>query len=388
MYAALDADLRGERGSVMSSHAPASEGKMISFALTCAQARFERPIPPGFIHLGVAQNIYGVLRELGADPEAIVAEAGLNPRLFDNADNLIAVKALGKLLLHCVERTNCPHFGILVGQKATLASLRLVGATMRVCDTVGDALRTLEAHLRVQNRGAVVQLEVRDSVAVLSFSPYEPGGEGAGLIAEGGLATSVQMMRDLCGADWAPSEVLIPRRPPANPDPYWACFRAPVRFDQETAALVFPAVMLTRRLPDANPALRRAFEQRLSEIERACPTDLVDELRRMLRTELLTRRSSATAVARQYAMHRRTLSRHLKAVGTGFRTVADEVRFEVTRQLLADTDIPLAQISAMLDFSEPAAFTRAFHRWSGATPSDYRAKHKPAQVQGSIPAPA
>ena len=364
----------------MICHSPASEAKLLSFALTCAQARFERPTPPGFIDLGVAQNITGVLRELGADPDTTIAEAGLNPRLFDNPDNLVSEKALGKLLLHCIERTHCPHFGLLVGQKATLDSLRLVGVTMRVCDTVGEALRMLQAHLRIQNRIAIMQLEVHDGVAMLCFSLYEPDAEGAVMVAEGGLATSVQVLRDLCGADWSPSEVLIPRRAPANPEPYRACFRAPVRFDQETAALVFPSAVLARRLPDANPLLRRAFEQRLLEMEKACPTDLVDELRRLLRAELSRRRASATDVAQHYAVHRRTINRHLKAAGTGFRAVADGVRFEIARQLIADTDIPLAQISAMLDFSEPAAFTRAFHRWSGETPSDYRAKHKPALV--------
>jgi len=355
----------------------ASEAKLISFALTCAQARLERPTPPGFIHLGVAQHICSVLRELGAGPDTAIAEAGLDPRLFDNPGSLVSEKALGKLLLHCIERTHCPHFGLLVGQKATLDSLRLVGVAMRVCDTVGEAPRTLQAHLRIQNRIAIVPLEVRDGVAMLCFSLYEPDAEGALLVAEGGLATSVQVIRDLCGADWSPSEVLIPRRAPANPEPYRACFRAPVRFDQETAALVFPSALLARRLPDANPLLRRAFEQRLLEMERACPTDLVDELRRMLRAELSRRRASATDVAQHYSVHRRTLNRHLKAAGTGFRAVADGVRYEIARQLIADTDIPLAQISAMLDFSEPAAFTRAFHRWSGDTPSDYRTKHKP-----------
>ena len=102
-------------------------------------------------------------------------------------------------------------------------------------------------------------------------------------------------------------------------------------------------------------------------------SDLVDELRSMLRVELLKRRALATDVARLKA----------EAAETSFRAVADGMnfaKFDTARQLIADTDISLAQISAMLDFSAPAAFTRAFHRWSGDTPSDYRAKHKPALV--------
>jgi AraC-like DNA-binding protein len=50
------------------------------------------------------------------------------------------------------------------------------------------------------------------------------------------------------------------------------------------------------------------------------------------------------------------------------------VRFGIARQLLADTDLPLAEISAALDFSEPAAFTRAFHRWAGRAPSEWRVR--------------
>ena len=103
-------------------------------------------------------------------------------------------------------------------------------------------------------------------------------------------------------------------------------------------------------------------------------SDLVDELRSMLREELSRRRALATDVARLKAEAAET--NWGAADGVSFE-IARQLRFDTARQLIADTDISLAQISAMLDFSEPAAFTRAFHRWSGDTPSDYRAKHKP-----------
>ena len=71
----------------------------------------ERPAPRGFIHLSVAKELYGVLQDLGADPEAIIAEADLDPRLFGNPRNLISVFVLGNFLHLCAERTNCPHIG-------------------------------------------------------------------------------------------------------------------------------------------------------------------------------------------------------------------------------------------------------------------------------------
>src|SRR6187402_3196898 len=92
----------------------------------------------------------------------------------------------------------------------------------------------------------------------------------------------------------------------------------------------------------------------------------------MLRIELVRTKSSSSAMARLLAVHRRTLNRHLRAEGIQFRTLSDAVRFAVARQLLSDTDIPLAKIAAALDFSEPAAFTTAFQRWSGRAPSSWR----------------
>ena len=69
----------------------------------------ERPAPRGFIHLGVAKELYGVLQDLGADPEALIAEAGLDPRLFDSPRNLISVFVLGNVLHLYAKRMNCPH---------------------------------------------------------------------------------------------------------------------------------------------------------------------------------------------------------------------------------------------------------------------------------------
>ena len=104
-----------------------------------------------------------------------------------------------------------------------------------------------------------------------------------------------------------------------------------------------------------------------------CSGPLTDDLRRVLRTELLRNSCSAATIARLFSMHRRTLSRHLRTEGRAFRQLANEIRFEIACELLEDTDMALSQISAVLKYSEPSAFTRAFRRWSGLTPSVWRA---------------
>ena len=335
------------------------------------------PARAGFLNLGIATVVPGVLRELGIDPDPILKDAGLSRRLLKDRRCRLSVKVLGKLLQRCAERTACSHIGLVVGEKVTLAAFGDLGTLMKVSETFGDALRVLGTYRRLQSHGAVFRLDREGDLAVLSYLPYEAG-EETGLIAECALATITHVLRDLCGPDWVLTEVSMPRRAPADQGPYRSFFRRDVRFDQETAALVFPARLLSTRLTGSDGEVRGALEHNLRTVETNARPDLTEDLRQMLRAEMRSGRCSADAMAQRLVMHKRTLTRHLKAAGTSFRTVADEVRLEVARHLVADTDIPLAQISAALDFSEPAAFTRAFQRWSGVSPSLLRSQQKAA----------
>jgi AraC-like DNA-binding protein len=338
--------------------------------------RPNKPIAAGFMRLGVAKEIPAVLRDLGADPEPIIQQAGLEPRLFEDGDNAIPFAALGRLVSVCVAQTHCPHFGILVGQKAPISSLGIVGGLMQHSDTVGDALRSLVLHLHLHDRGAAPVLTVNGDVAILSYAVYDSGVECADQISDGAIATAVNVMRALCGPAWTPAEVLLPRGPPPDLEPYRTFFQAPVRFEEETASLVFLATWLDHRIAGADAVFRRMFEERVGELEAVHDGDFQEELRRVLRTQLLTDRCSAAKVAELFAIHRRTLNRRLSADGTAFKVVADEVRFEIARQLLTDTAMPLGQIAAVLEYSEAGAFTRAFRRWAGQTPTAWRAEHR------------
>src|SRR4051812_3252384 len=261
-----------------------------------------------------------------------------------------------------------------VAQSSSVIRVSMVGSSQTDLPGVTDP-RTWESTHRILDPIRPHSLAQKGDLAVLSYLPYQAG-ERTGLIAECALAIVTQVFRDLCGPDWALAEVSMPRRAPADQSPYRFFFRSDVWFGQETAALVFPAGLLSTRLTGCEGEVRRALEHKLRRAETNVRPDLIEDLRQMLRTEMRSGRCSANGMARQLALHERTLKRHLKAAGTSFRAVADEVRFEVARHLVVDTNMPLVQISAVLDFSEPAAFTRAFQRWSGVSPSLLRSQQK------------
>ena len=75
-------------------------------------------------------------------------------------------------------------------------------------------------------------------------------------------------------------------------------------------------------------------------------------------------------------MHSRTLNRRLNASGIGFQQLLEETRFEIARQMLEYSAAEIGQISETLGYAAPGVFTRAFRRWSGTTPAEWRAAHR------------
>jgi AraC-like DNA-binding protein len=327
---------------------------------------------PGMTRVGMVGGIPAVLRDLGFGPDELITSAGIDPRVFDDAGNVVPLAALGRLLNLCVARTGCAHFGLLVGARASASSFGGVGLLMQHSPTVIAALKGFVEHGYLYDRAAAANLEVGDDIAALSYATQSAGIAGADQIAEGEIAAAVRIMKGLCGPTWRPTEVLLPRASPIDAAPFHRFFESPVHFGQEEAAIVFEARWLDHRVPGADAALHDLAEHHLEELVQADDEAFGNQLRRALRRTLLRRNSSADRVASLFAVHRRTMSRRLKVDGLSFKQLVNEVRYDVARQMIGRADMPLAEVAAALGYSEPSALTRAFRRWSGQNPAAWR----------------
>jgi AraC-like DNA-binding protein len=341
------------------------------------QSRVE---PAGsFVRVGGPQSIPVVLRQLGADPAAVFAEAGIDLALFDNPNNLLPLATVARLAAVSVDRTGCPHFGLLVGAEGGLGSLGLAGLLAKHSPDVGSALRGLVHAMHWHVHGVVPSI-VEDGDFVLLTCDVRLSGDGALQIEDGSMAQLFNSMRSLCGPAWLPSEVRFAHREPKDPRPYRQFFKAPLRFDAEQNALVFSSNWMTRRLVGADDELRRLVQQEIDGLDGRHGDEFPEQVRSVLRAALLTGHGSAEQVAALFSMHSRTLGRRLRAFDTSFQELVDETRFEIARHALANTAMEVTQIAASLDYADTSAFTRAFRRWSGTTPGRWRAGRR---VSGS-----
>ena len=330
------------------------------------------------VRVGVVAAIPDVLAELDADPAAVLAEVGIDRRLFADPNQRISHAARGRLIQHCVARTDCAHFGLLVGQRAGLGSLGLVGLLAKYESDVGAALRSLVRFLHLHGRGAGVTLTVDGDKARLTYDMLEPGIEATDQIGDGALAILFNILRALCGPEWRPVAVRFAHRRPPDIRPFQRFFGAPLQFDDGHHALEFAAAWLRNPLSEADPELRRLLHERANALEKGQRGDLPGQVRAILHPALLAGRCTADRVAALLALHVRTLHRRLRADGTSFRALADEVRHEIARQLLGDTALDVADVAAALGYADASAFRRAFHRWTGRTPTQWRRQRRTA----------
>ena len=326
----------------------------------------------GELRTGPILAVPQMLKEKGLDPARVLSEVGVEPSLLADSENTIPFASVGRLLQHCAERTGCAHFGLVLGERGGAESLGVVGLLAQHAPDVATALRDIVLHLHLHDRGAIPTLSVCGDTAMLGYAIYQRGVVGTDHIYDAAMAIAFNILSELCGRGWAPTEVLFCHSEPPDIQPFRRCFRSPLRFDAEQTALIFPASWLKHRLLGANARLRGILEAEIDRLEEQVAVDLPDRLRCVLRNLLVSGRGSMDEVTQLFALHRRTLNRRLRAEGLTFQLLVEEVRFEIAHQLLRDTQMPLANIAGLLDYADAASFNRAFRRWSGTTPGAWR----------------
>jgi AraC-like DNA-binding protein len=319
--------------------------------------------------VGWLSGLPGLIRQLGVEPEPLLATVGLAPDALSDPDATVPYVALGRLIGVAAARTGCAHFGLLAGRLTRLSELGLVGEMVRNSATVGEALRTFMVHQHVNSRGGLVFLVDRGNAVDFGYAIYHPGVTPARDAYDCVLASCFYTLRELCGPGFAPLEVFVPHSAPADPSHYRNLFKVHPHFNAEFCGVRFSAKWLQRPIEGAVPYRR---QRAIREAERAGRSEIVQRVQRALRILLLQGRNSGDEVAGMLAMHRRTLNRRLKERGTTFQHVLDDVRLEVARQLLSESDIPLDDVAAALGYAGVSPFMRTFRRWTGMTPDKWR----------------
>jgi AraC-like DNA-binding protein len=320
----------------------------------------------------------------GADRQTLIARSHIHPDELQNQDKRIPLARYVALLEAGVELCNEPALSLLFGEAVRLPDISIVGLMGQLAENSEEGRRQL-------NRYAPLALDEDDGGAT---EPMEIVREGSDVwvrstsrsYAEHSLLTESAFARTVCGVraslaslpDFArrpfPKAIRFTHKEPSYRDEYDRIFGVPLVFESPMNAILIDEAMMRMKPPRPNPYL--------SELLRAHAEGLLGDLDRsksnrgrvesLLIPVLHTGEANMDTIAGKLALSRQTLFRKLKAEGVTFERVLDELRHKLAIHYLSGEKASVHETAYLVGFSGPAAFSRAFKRWTGSRPRTMR----------------
>jgi AraC-like DNA-binding protein len=324
-----------------------------------------------------AKLIECALQDYGVNTESIYQDAGLAAHSVASPHTRYPFAKMQVMWRLAVERSGDPCFGLSVADHMRPQLLYGLGFVWLSSDTLLDALNRLVRYQRLISTVTDISLEQTDPSVNLVMAVLRPTNELEPASIDAVVGVFLRMCRMAVCGPFNPDRVSLMRPRPPCADRFEAFFQAPVQFGARQNILYFDPEAVRKALPGADPQLLRANDQVVIDyLARFESASLSMKVRSLLIDMLPDGQPSQQAIAAALQLSVRTLQRALHAEGTSFKQLLDEIRKELAAQYIRDTNRRIGEITYLLGFSEPSNFTRAFRRWTGLAPNEYREQHQ------------
>jgi AraC-like DNA-binding protein len=316
-----------------------------------------------------------VVQQRGIEPASLLGTLSSDAkRPLWELDTWLSLREFQALFSRAVLLTAEPALGLLCGSSASEPSFELVAPLVSHARSLRHALElACQFHPLVLD-GAALQVSERAGRAQVrcEFPRLEPMLDRG--LAEFMVAGLLRMLLAFGGRRANVHEVCFAHARPAYHHAYTAAFKGSERFARPFTGIEFESRLLDRPhlhcQPELQALLHAHAERSLERLSR--PKTFVERLQALLRTQARGRRPDMKRAARELGVSVRSLRRRLDEEGSSFRAVAQFSLQEAACSLLRNPELTVQATSHALGFADPTAFHRAFKRWTGLTPAEYR----------------
>ena len=314
---------------------------------------------------------YRAMISAGIDADAVLAKLGLDKSILNQPDLRTPHDAQEWFWQAAEEVSGDPHIGLHLGSHIPIFKGQVLEYLFLSSPTFGEGLKRALDYQRLLSDAANAALsDVGDGRMFLRQLMWSKKLSHLNECASVGVYKFFSYVTD--GA-FAPLEVHFTHAPHADQTEYERVFGCPVKFEQQDTGVVFDKAIMD--LPSAHhePELLRLHEQLASEqMARLEKQDLVGQVSRLIAELLESGHANLEEVAERLGIKPRQLRTRLADAGTNFNQLVAEYRCRLAKRLLAGTEESIDEIVYLTGFSEPSTFYRAFKRWVGMTPIEYR----------------
>lgn len=311
---------------------------------------------------------------LGIDTDAMLEGIAITRAELDDPDARISNDDVGKLWARAYQQSGDPDLALHAAEALPLGAYRTIDFLVWNAPTFGAGLTQVSKYFPIIN--SLVRLPIKDLGSEFELGvvcPSKPEVLTQPYV-EYTLAAAFLRTREVTGGDLALRRIEFAFPAPADISEHERIFGCPVRFGAPANRILVTRQMWNRVNERAQPDLFAVLSSHAESVLAQVPTEAPEliEVRRTISDQLRGGDPSLEVVARQLAMTPRTLQRRLKVHGVRYSELLDSMREGAAKGYLGDRQISITEAAYLLGFSEQSAFSRAFKRWTGMSPIDYR----------------
>ncbi len=327
------------------------------------------------IRAAATSGLLEAVEAQGGQVARALAAAGLAATELDDPDRLLDMRRVAALFEAAAAESGNPRMGLEMSLTSPLEVVGTLAYLLLNAPTVETALRNLDRYSSLHMPGAPVLMERKPSLVHLVLQMSDSLLGPSRQLVEACIGYVVMLLRTLTQGELIPCRILFAHCRPKQSSHYAGLLGTDVRFAQPRNELIFDDDWLAHPIASADRTLLPIVEQHVEEVlkARADEDALLRAVRELVAQSVCDGHPAIAPLARRLGMSSRTLQRRLAASGIRFKTLIDEVRSDLARGYLSRSAVDVSEVAFLLGYSESSAFDRAFRRWTGMAPTQYRA---------------
>ncbi|MGB1221952.1 MAG: AraC family transcriptional regulator [Alcanivoracaceae bacterium] len=313
---------------------------------------------------------YRAMISAGIDADAVLNKLGLEKSILTQPELRTPHDAQEWFWQAAEEVSGDPHIGLHLGAHVPIFKGQVLEYLFLSSPTFGEGLKRSLNYQRLLSDAFSARISEEDGRIYLKQMMWSKKLHHLNECASVGVIKFFSYVTD--GA-FVPLEMRFNHKQHADQREYERVFGCPVLFEQQDVEIVFDAALMDMPSAHHEPDLLKLHEQLASEqVARLEKQDLVGQVSRLIAELLESGHANLEEVATRLGIKPRQLRTRLADAGTNFNQLVSEYRCKLAKRLLAGTDESIDEIVYLTGFSEPSTFYRAFKRWVGMTPIEYR----------------
>jgi AraC-like DNA-binding protein len=327
-----------------------------------------------YVSIAMVRVLCAELHRQGIAEATFCSLAGIARADLGDPTLLLPVGRYDQIVRLARRLTSDPDLGLHVGESAPSGGAHVVGHILYNSSSVRDAIALFIRYAPLVIEGARLALREDPCAARAIYAHPEIAPDNARFDTELALTLILGIGKRFLRTDTPPYRVRFAHPRPASTTEHERIFRCEIDWDAPANEIVFAPRLLDQPHPYRDEPLCELLKARAEELlaRHRSEDRLPERVRDLLKYGAEVGGADVDEVARRLGLSARSLQRRLRARGVSLSALIDDARKEIACSALARPEAPIKDVAARLGFSEPSAFHRAFKRWMGETPAEFR----------------